>query len=255
MFDWFEWEKLINIFNVSAFLIGIFLGLFIAGFVYAILVIGAIKKSEKIILRKPKNTDQAECLKFVRQARHDYRKRKRRKSMSERFTLAKDLAERISYEIARFHFPDSKQPFLEISTYEALESIKYICSRIEQILERKPLNQLKDLSGIQVLAMFEFKEKMEENKTLKLAKIANDSTLLKAAKSAISLLSPAYLVRRTVVNSTINLSIDTLCLVFINIVGEEVYKLYSKQLFEDNEIEELLVEGLDIDVQEKRKEA
>ncbi len=255
MFDNFEWEKLINIFNVSAFLIGIFLGLFIAGVVYAILVIGAIKKSEKVILRKPESTDQAVCLSFVRQARKDYRSRKRRKTMSQRFILAKDLSERIAYDIAKFHYPNSRQPFLEISTYEALESIKYISSRIERILERKPLNKLKDLSGIQMLSMFEFKEKMDTNKTFKIAKRANDSTLVKTAKGAIGLISPAYFIRRTVVNSTINLSIDTLCLVFLNIVGEEVYKLYSKQLFANNGIEELLEEGIDNNVQEERKEA
>ncbi|XMB86972.1 hypothetical protein RJG79_04030 [Mycoplasmatota bacterium WC44] len=255
MFKSFDWSKLINVSNVSAFLIGIFLGLFIAGIFYALLVLKAIKKTEKIKLRMPKSTDEAECLAIVERAKKDYKQRKRYKSIGERFLLTRDLSERIAYDIARYHFPDSKQPFLEISTYELLESIKYICSRIETILEKRPLNRLKDLSGIQVLTMFEFTDKVKENKTLQLARKATESSVVKAAKGVMSVFSPSYFIRNTVVNSTLNLSIDTLCLVVLNIVGEEVYKVYSKKLFNkdvdgilDDEINKLLEEGMVNDV-------
>jgi len=252
MFETWDWSKVIDIFNLSAFLFGILLGLIIAGVFYALAVLKAIAKSEKLIHKKPETTNEQECFQIIKQARKDYRSRKRRKSMSERFILARDLAERIAYDIARHHYPNSKQPFLEISTYEVLETLKYITIRVETILARKPLSRLKDMSGVQILSMFEFKEKLDKNKTLAFAKKANDSSIMKAAKGAMSVLSPTYFVRRTVINSTINLSIDTLCLVFINIVGEEVYKLYSKQLFIKSDVDKLLKE-IDKDVQEKEE--
>ncbi len=245
------WENIFNIYNLSAFALGIFLGLLIAGFFYMVLVLRALKQSDN--LKKPKKTDRNECYDMVQAAKKDYKKRRRKYGPSSRFMLTRDLSERLAYEIARFHFPESKQPFLEISTFEVLETIKYIIVRIENILNRKPLNKLKGLSGVEILSMFEFKNKLTENRAIKKLAKVNKSVITKTAKTVLGVVNPAYLIRRTVVNSTINLSVDMLCLVTLNIVGEEVYKLYSKDLFKASDTELLLSEGVEEDVQEEKK--
>lgn len=239
----FTLENIFNIFNLSAFVLGIVLGLLIAGFFYMLLVLRAIRKTNN--LRIPTKTNQHDCYELVQQAKKDYKKRKRKYAPSGRFMLTRDLGERLAYEIARHHYPESKQPFLEISTYELLETLKYIILRVESILNRKPLNKLKKLSGVQLLTMFEFKDKVTDNKTLQGAIKVNNSAVVKTAKSVLGVINPTYLVRKTVVNSTINMSVDVLCLVVLNIVGEEVYKLYSKELFKMTDTEELLTEGVE----------
>jgi len=239
----FAWENIFNIFNLSAFVLGIVLGLLIAGFFYMLLVLRAIRKSNN--LKMPRRTNQNECFDMVQQAKNDYKKRKRKYGPSGRFMLTRDLGERLAYEIARYHFPESRQPFLEISTYEVLESSKYIILRIESILDRKPLNKLKGLSGVQILSMFELKDRMSDNKALKNVVKVNNSAVMKTAKSVMGVINPTYLIRRTVVNTTINMSVDVLCLVVLNIIGEEVYKLYSKELFKMTDTEELLTEGVE----------
>lgn len=242
----FAWENIFNIYNLSAFVLGIVLGLLIAGFFYMVLVLRAIKKSNNI--KKPLKTNQNECYDIVHQAKADYKKRKRKYGPNARFLLVRDLSERLAYDIARYHFPESKQPFLEISTYEVLETVKYIILRIENILKRKPLNKLKGLSGVEILTMFEMKDRFSGNKAVKNIVKANKSAVVKTAKSVLGVINPTYLIRRTVVNTTINMSVDVLCLVMLNIVGEEVYKLYSKELFVMEDTEILLAEGVEENV-------
>lgn len=237
--------------NLSAFALGIILGLMLAGFFYMILVLNAVRKSNN--LRVPVKSNKHECYELVQKAKRDYKKRKRKYGPQGRFMLTRDLAERLAYEIARHHYPNSRRPFLEISTYELLETAKYIILRVEGILNRKPLNKLKSLSGVEILTMFEFTEKVSENKTVKGAMKINNSAVVKTAKTVLGVINPAYLVRRTVVNTTINMSVDVLCLVVLNIVGEEVYKLYSKELFRMNDTEQLLTEGVEEDAKEEQE--
>ncbi len=245
-------ESIFDLVNLSAFAFGIFLGMFIAGIFYMILVLNAIRKSNN--LRMPVRSNKHECYEMVQKAKKDYKKRKRKYGPQGRFLLTRDLAERLSYEIARHHYPDSRQPFLEISTYEILETAKYIIMRVEGILERKPLNRLKGLSGLEILTMFEFGDKVASNKTFKGALKVNNSAVVKTAKTVWGVINPAILIRRTVMNSTINLSVDVLCLVFLNIVGEEVYKLYSKELFKMEDTNLLLTEGVEEDGEEKQED-
>lgn len=244
----FTWENIFNIFNLSAFALGIVLGFLLAGFFYMLLVLRALRKSDN--LKLPVKSNRHECYQMVQEAKKDYKKRKRRYGPSDRFMLTRDLAERLAYEIARHHFPESKQPFLEISTYEVLETTKYIIERVEGVLNRKPLNRLKGMSGVQILSMFELKEKVSDNKTLQNAIRVNNSAVVKTAKNVLGVLNPTYLIRRTVINTSINMSVDVLCLVMLNIVGEEVYKLYSKELFKMQDTEQLLTEGVETDEEE-----
>ncbi len=245
-------ERIFDFVNLSAFALGIFLGMLIAGIFYMILVLKAIRKSNN--LKIPIKSNRHECYEMVQKAKRDYKKRKRKYGPQGRFLLTRDLAERLAYEIARHHYPDSRQPFLEISTYEILETAKYIIMRIEGILDRKPLNKLKGLSGLEILTMFEFTEKVTGNKTLKGAIKVNNSAVVKTAKSVWGVINPALLVRRTVMNTTINLSVDVLCLVVLNIVGEEVYKLYSKELFKMEDTDLLLTEGVEEDGEKEQED-
>lgn len=243
-----DWSQYFNIGNLITFIIGIIFGMAIAGIFYMMIILRSIRATASI--RLPKETENKDVEDFIMKARKKYRENKGRKSSEERFILTKDIAVELAYEIAHYHFPESKNPYLEISAYEVLETLKYIVERVENILDIRPLRRLKNLSGIQVLRMFEWKDIVKDNKVVKQLVRFNNSKTVKAAKGIYSAISPTYFIRRTLMNTTVMFSVDALNQVFLNIVGEEVYRLYSKELFRMKDTQQLLEEGTTTDEEE-----
>lgn len=233
-----DWSNYLNFSSLITFVVGIVFGLLAAGVFYLLLVLRSIRLSERVV--KPEKVSASEAMFLINAAKEKYANEKKRRTIKERFELTKNIGQDLAFDIAKFHFPESKNPYLEISIYELLETTKYIVERFENILSRKPLNRLKNLSGIQVLELFELKKRYEENKYVKKAQELSDSKVGKSIKAVYSAISPAYFIRKTVINTTMMLSVDAMNRVFLNIVGEEVYKLYSKELFRMDDTETLL---------------
>ena len=109
-------------------------------------------------------------------------------------------------------------------------------------------------------------EVTDEDKDIieKLKNLSNDDgkykikSTLNSAKKVINLINPFWWAKKLVVNVSMNIVINKLALVIISIVGEEVYKVYSKKVFleesninsisedEIKEIENELEEGEDL---------
>lgn len=242
-----DWTQFFNVSNLITFGVGILFGLITAGLFYMLLVLRSIRMEAS--LRLPKHTSRLDGIHLIDSAKKKYSQEKKFKSYEERFVLTKEIAMELAEDIAKFHFPQSKNPYLEISAYELLEATKYIIERIESILNKKPLRRLKNLSGVQILTMFEWKSKISEHKAVKKLVKINKSPVVKAAKHVYSAISPTYFIRRSLINTTVMFSVDALNKVVLNIVGEEFYKLYSKELFRMDDTYDL-IEGIEIDEEE-----
>ena len=75
---------------------------------------------------------------------------------------------------------------------------------------------------------------------------------------SINIFNPLYWARRAFLNTALDLVINKLCISIIGIVGEEVYKIYSKRVFEeeryiDTQVDEL-VKSMENDLKEVTQE-
>ncbi len=144
------------------------------------------------------------------------------------FLISFELVE----EIARYFFPESKHPTLELSVNELLNLNHYITNRVDDLLEKPILKNMKKMQAIRVMQMFEKKRALEESKAYKAAKKLRVGKVVKYAGAVFNAVNPVYWFRKLVINTSVDQMTKKVCVVIIGIVGEETTKVYSKQLFE-----------------------
>ncbi len=235
-----NWSVYINYISLLAFFAGIVCGVLVFFLIYLIFVSRLVKKSYS----KPENYSDDRCRNMIKDYKRKYKIQKSDKAVIDRIILIRTMTQELAVEIAKFHYPNSKHPFLEISTYELLETVKDIITRLEIILDKKSFSWLKKLTGVQIMKVFEIKEKISKNKVVKNAVEINNSTVSKVTKKFFKIINPTYLLRSVIMNKTATFSADIFSNAVITIVGEEFYKLYSKELFkiEDQKLEKLMEE-------------
>jgi hypothetical protein len=139
--------------------------------------------------------------------------------------LVGDLASGIA---SRF-YPKSKYPLLELSVDEALMLVVYVEKRLEEIIDRPGLRLFKK---IKVSTIYELTTKTNQVLDTKAFKAAKEvSNTVNTIKKVINIVNPAWWFRKIVIDNTVNIITERLCLVVLAIVGEEVYKIYSKMVF------------------------
>ena len=141
-------------------------------------------------------------------------------------TIVQDLA----LEIASSYYPNSKHPLLELSVDETVVLIGYIQKRINDLLNRKGLRLLLRLKISQIVALSKTTINITSSKVFKTTVNANKK--FQRVKKVLNVINPATWFRTLVINNTLGIIINKLCLIVIAIVGEETYKIYSKKVFE-----------------------
>lgn len=158
-------------------------------------------------------------------------------------------------EIARYFFPDSQYPMLELSVNELLRLNHHITDRIDELLDKPVIKNAKNLQVIRVMQMYDKKRQVEETKIVKAAKRIHLPKIMKYGGAALNAVNPVYWFRKAVISTSVNAMTKRVCLVVIGIVGEETVKVYSKALFEEpidldmveNSVNKMIEEGIDQD--------
>ena len=92
--------------------------------------------------------------------------------------------------------------------------------------------------------MYDKKKKVEESKIYRAAKKVGVPKIMKYGGKVVGAINPVTWFRKAVINTSINAMTRKICIVVIGIVGEETVKVYSKALFD----EETLLNVVDKDV-------
>jgi hypothetical protein len=158
---------------------------------------------------------------------------------------ATKLTTQISYElieeISRYFFPNSKYPMLELSVHELLDLTRYISERVEELLDKPVLRNMKNIRVIQVVKLYERKKYLTDSGIGRAVKKYKVGRVLKYGGMVLNAVNPVYWFRKLVINTSIDAMTRKLCAVVVGIVGEETTKVYSKKLF-DKPIELSVVE-------------
>lgn len=245
----FDWSLLFG------FLGGMVVGISLLFLIYLIQVLVSFKKNSKIVKSDVTITKES-MLERINMTKLAFKNAN--KKGYEGLNVCYRLTKKLIIDTASDFFPDSKHPLLELSIDEILMLLNYISKRIDELLDHKGLRMLRGLKASTILSLTETKGKVLDNPIIKTSKKYKIKSTLNSAKKVINLINPFWWAKKLVVNVSMNIVINKLALVIISIVGEEVYKVYSKKVFleesninsisedEIKEIENEMEEGEDL---------
>ena len=127
-------------------------------------------------------------------------------------------------DIASKCFPKSKNPMFELSIDESLLLAKYVIQRVEEVLDIRGFRLIKRLSVAHLFKLWNIKRKVDSNVLVKEAK--KYSKVAKATLSVVNLVTKPF---KLIGSETKKFLVTKIILLTINIVGEEAYKIYTKQ--------------------------
>ena len=213
---------------VMSFLVGIVLGAVAICMLYALFVIGSLRNKKFLIKTDKDDLTTTEVKQMIIECQSTFKDSALRGDLS-RVNHCKNLCFSLAYGIAARFYPKSKHPLLELSIDEAMMLTVYIENRIDDILNRKGIRLLKKLKISSIVEFTQKTNKVMDSKAFKITKEVNNT--LNAVKKIINVVNPAWWFRKLIIDNTINVITNKMCLVVIAVVGEETYKIYSKTVF------------------------
>lgn len=242
--------EFINLPNISAFFFGMLTGMVLLTAAFVFLFIRSKVIDVEKVVRPTSEVDQDVLIELIKAKQKEF---KQRRKLSEEgvarltFNISFDLVN----EIAKYFFPDSKYPTLELNVNELLNLNHYITNRIDELLDKPVIKNTKKMQIVKVMEMLDKKRAVEETKVVKAAKKMKLGKVAKYGGMALNAINPVYWFRKAVINTSVSAMTKKICLVVIGIVGEETIKVYSKALFEEpvdiklveQEMQALLEEG------------
>lgn len=220
----FDWSMLFG------FLGGIFAGVSITFLIYLFFILLTLKGKKNIVHSKVAISDK-EMLERINKSKLAFKEKKLKGSKS--INYASKLCKDLTYDMASAFFPDSNYPLLELSIDEILLLATYINKRVDEVLDHKGLRIIRKLKVSTIVNATEIKRKVDENAIIKATKKYKIMSAWRATQKVINLVNPFWWAKKLVVNGTINIVINQMCLLVIGIVGEETYKIYSKKVFSE----------------------
>ena len=247
-----------NIASLISFFVGILFGVVLVFLIYILVCVQSMGSKKFLVKKQAEGYKEDEVRELVINAQNEFKDKTLRKNTPKIkycTTICKDLA----YEIAASYFPNSKYPLLELSVDEVTLLLEYIKERVDEILSRRGLRLIRKLRISTIVDVSIKGGKFAKSNTYK---VGRDLTKTASAVSkVINLVNPVYWGKKLIMDNSINAILNKLYLVIIAVVGEEVFKVYSKKVFDteptiETNIKELLssIDGEAKDFDEAEKE-
>ena len=215
--------------SILSFLIGVFFGAIIILLIYVLLVLLSLHDKRYMVKTEEDSLQDSDVKRMVLEAQNTFKDKSLRGDLSKP-AYCKNIVSDLALEIASRYYPNSKHPLLELSVDEIVILIGYIQKRIDDLLNRKGLRLLLRLKVSQIVALSKTTINVTSSKAFKTTVNANKK--FQKVKKVLNVINPATWFRTLVINNTIGIIINKLCLIVIAIVGEETYKIYSKKVFQ-----------------------
>ncbi len=235
MFIFKLWIFEFDISSLIAFLVGIVVGFALLGIIYAILVVSSLKSKKYVIAAQNADVTDEEILLIIQNSQKVF-KDKQMKGTQPTINHAMDVTMKMAKDISRRFFPKSKRPFAELSVDELLRLCVYVSDRINAILDRPALRLLKRIKLSTILGLGDAKKVIDESSLMKMTKKYKIKKIFNTVKNALNIVNPVYWIRKGIIDTSLNFAIRKLCLAVIGIAGEEIYKVYSKRVFDEEKL-------------------
>jgi hypothetical protein len=232
----FSWE------NVMILLAGIAIGFVMCAFIYLVVILVSLKKSEDYIHKAKVEIEDEEIKRVIRSARNLFYEESSNQTTAQKFVDLKSISWQLINDIAKMYYPNSEYPIYELSLDELMMLNHYITNRVDSLFKGKILRSFKKVKISQILRLIDIKKKIDDNKVVKVAKKAKVPGLFKATMTVLNVFNPAYWVKKLMINTTLSVGSNKIAATIIDIVGEETAKIYSKNVFNKEKVIESDVE-------------
>lgn len=251
--NFIDFKLEINLSTIIAFLLGIIIGMLFLFLLYALTSLKSIQKRRIIVSKELENITDDDIKNLINTAKNDYNvKKKQNKGVS--FEDFRNIIIQLINQIAYRFYPKSKHPVLELTVDEVILLDRYLINRLDSFTSKKGIRLVKKIKLSTIAEILDTRNSINNNKAVKTIK---EKKLDKVASTLWTIghaLNPITWAKKLIVNPTIRLLFNKICLVLISIVGQETYHIYSKKVFEDasDELELLeLIQKLNIEDKEK----
>lgn len=251
MFLFKIWIFNINYETILSFIIGIFFGIALICLLYALLVVASLGDKKFIVKTKNDDLTEGEVKDLIVEAQKTFKDKKLRGKntrVNHCYKISKDLA----YGIAARFYPNSKYPLLELSVDEVISLLGYIQVRVDELLDRRGLRLLKKLKVSFIKDISTKTTTVLNSKAFNITKDVSKGVGI--AKKVLNVINPVNWVRKTIIDGSLTIIINKLCLIIIAVVGEETFKIYSKKVLDkDVDIEsniDEIINSIDEEIKE-----
>ena len=243
MFLFKLWIFNINFETILSFIFGIFFGIILICLIYAIVVVGSIGDKKFLVKTEKDTLTEAEAKDRVENAIVQFKDKKLR-GKTGKFAHCYKISKELALGIASEFYPKSKYPLFEITIDEAVMLLGYIDKRIDEIINgNKLLKTLKRFKVSQIVDLSHKTSAVTNSTAFKVSKDVNK--VVKVGKRILDIINPINIVKRATMDVTVNIITNKLCVIIIKVVGEEVFKIYSKKVLnKDAEIDTNIEETL-----------
>ncbi|MGI6771389.1 MAG: hypothetical protein ACOX5Y_03060 [Acholeplasmataceae bacterium] len=230
----------LNIPTIVAFFSGILMGFFLLFLLYLLAVLKGMNKEMKSKKVEESDVDINEIYWLIGDSKNRFKILEKEKKQST-IKNVYDISNELAHNIASKFNPTSKKPLQELTIDESLVLVRYISNRIDELLSSKILKLFRGMTIKKILEIKNTGQKITESKIYKTAAGAKLGKMMQALK----VVNPFYWIKKGTVNQAIKIILRKISLNSIQIVGEETYKIYSKQIFESPVDPELSMEELE----------
>ncbi len=238
--------------TIIAFFSGIIMGFFLLFLLYLLAVLKGMNKEMKSKKVEESDVDINEIYWLIGDSKNRFKILEKEKKQST-IKNVYDISNELAHNIASKFNPTSKKPLQELTIDESLVLVRYISNRIDELLSSKILKLFRGMTIKKILEIKNTGQKITESKIYKTAAGAKLGKMMQALKAV----NPFYWIKKGTVDQAIKIILRKISLNSIQIVGEETYKIYSKQIFESPVDPELSMEELEeyIETEEEEENA
>ena len=232
--------------SIVSLLFGVVLGILICLVVFLVLYSSSINKNDKRKIKDIEVDDEKKALanSYIQACKDEYSEASKDISTGSKIRIAKELAIELSTNIALIFYPNSKHPLAELSAEELIKLDYYIMERVEKELDKPILRILKKIRVSAYLKYSDAIKEVNDNKIVKQAKKMKIGGIGAVISNALNIFNIGYYARKTGTSIALR-GLNSFLNNFFTIVGEEVFKIYSKNIFVSDEDIEKEIEALE----------
>ncbi len=218
-----------GLYSLFIFLFGVSVGIGFVVLLYLFVVLMSMDESKNVNQSTGANRKEVEDL--IVQAQHNFNNRDIVNKLGS-FRYMSDLITKLTLNISKIFYPDSKYPLLELTIDEVIHLNEYILKRIEELFNKRGLRIFKRLKISTIYHITTTTKNIYDSGAAKYVREKELNKKRRLIVGALNIINPFYWVRSFVVNKSFDIIVSKVCLATIAIVGEETYKVYSKKVFD-----------------------
>ena len=234
----------INFSSVIMLVFGIALGILISVVTILVLYSSSLSKASKKKSIEVDDEKKQLANSYIQACKDEYKEASQDLNMTAKYNLAKELSIDLANNISSIFYPNSKHPIAELSAEELIKLDYYIMARIEKELDKPILRRLKKLRISAVLNTVDAVKQVNDNKIVKQAKKMKIGGIGAVISNALNVFNLGYYGKKlggVIAMKGLNSLINNI----FTIIGEEVFKIYSKNIFVSDEEVKIEIENIE----------